>query len=189
MTVALKNRTHRSVQKNELSFSIKKHESSFSRTRDVQYNHVRMIMMIIDEDGNNNCGRLRCWRYGIVVVLIFVYHCGVVLILLVDKSIVVLFWYYWLTRAWVQRWRSCGVIVVSRCTQAQRYQNGSKFWDKGGKSGQPTPVHPLVHSGIPLCTLLQYTLVQTLVHSCAHSCTPWHTLVHALNTFVHPCLV
>ena len=59
-----------------------------------------LIMMIIDEDGNNNCGRLRCWRYGIVVVLIFVYHCGVVLILLVDKSIVVLFWYYyWLTRA------------------------------------------------------------------------------------------
>ena len=116
-------------------------------------------------------------------------YCGVVLVLLlVDKSIVVLFWcYYWLTRAWVQRWRSCGVIVVSRCTQAQRYQNGSKFWDKGGKSGQPTPVHPLytlaypcAHSSSTPWYRLWYTLVPTLVQPGI----PWYTLWTHLYTLV-----
>ena len=84
---------------------------------------------------------------------------------------------------WVRRWRSCGVIVVSEWLQPQRYQNGSKFWDKGGKSGPPLCT-PTVPPGIPGCASV-YT-IHTLAHPLVHICRPSST---HLSTLAHPWIV
>ena len=81
--------------------------------------------------------------------------------------------------------------MVLECTQAQgqRYQNGSKFWDKDGKSGHPcapsstpwcTIVCLLVHICTPLCAIciLKYTLADPLLHPDVQLCTFWYTFVH-----------
>ena len=84
----------------------------------------------------------------------------------------------YLLLVWFQRWQSCGVIVVSDWLRAQRYQNGSKFWDKGGKSGPPL-----------MCTLW-YSVLYTLTHLW----TDLYTLTHPgiplhppwTHLYIHP---
>ena len=92
--------------------------------------------------------------------MLFVFHCGVIgaqLYESIGSGLVVLLW------CWSAR------------RQGQRYQNGSKFWDKDGKSGHPcapsstpwcTIVCLLVHICTPLCAIciLKHTLADPLLH-------------------------
>ena len=80
-------------------------------------------------------------------------------------------------------WCYCGVGVPAQWLQPQRYQNGSKFWDKGGKSGPPLCT-PTVPPGIPGCASV-YT-IHTLAHPLVHICRPSST---HLSTLAHPWIV
>ena len=85
--------------------------------------------------------------------MLFVFHCGVIgaqLYESIGSGLVVLLW------CWSAR------------RQGQRYQNGSKFWDKDGKSG-----HPCAPSSTPWCAI-----VCLLVHICTPLCTLANSLIH-----------
>ena len=99
--------------------------------------------------------------------------------------IVVLFWYYWLTRAlWccfgIIGWQEPesnggGLVVLLWCRGARRHKGirtGANFGTKAGSLGN-----------LPLCTLWY-----TLAYPCAHSSsTPWYRLWYTLvPTLVQP---